>query len=156
MSELIIGNIFDSDVRWICHQVNCKKRMGSGVALQVKERYPHVYRNYMLTRPKLGDILIVPTKNGITHPSSYDEQYIINMYCQYDYGYDGKRYTNYEAFAESLEKIRDCVKNIDKSDKPKIAFPYKIGCVRGGADWNIISTMIETILKDFTIEYWKL
>lgn len=158
MSELINGNLFDTKARWICHQVNCKRRMGSGVALQVKERYPHVYRDYMLMSPVLGNLLVVPTEPDIYDyfDENYNGQFIVNMFCQDNYGYDGKRYTNYEAFAESLEKLRDFINTHDKSDIPTVAFPYKIGCDRGGADWKIISTMIETILKDFKIEYWKL
>lgn len=40
------GNVFDSDAKIICHQVNCQGVMGSGVAKEVRERYPKVYEEY--------------------------------------------------------------------------------------------------------------
>ena len=41
------GNVFDSDADIICHQVNCRSVMGSGVAKEVRERYPEVYYAYL-------------------------------------------------------------------------------------------------------------
>lgn len=46
MINIIDGNLFDSTARFIVHQVNCQGRMGSDVALQVKQRFPHVYDEY--------------------------------------------------------------------------------------------------------------
>ena len=46
MIEIIEGNLFDTDAKFICHQVNCMGKMGSGVALQVRQRFPHVYEEY--------------------------------------------------------------------------------------------------------------
>lgn len=43
------GNVFDSDAKIICHQVNCQGVMGSGVAKEVRERYPRCTRNITLT-----------------------------------------------------------------------------------------------------------
>mgnify|MGYP002570523564 FL=1 len=43
MIKIIDGDLFRSNARIIVHQVNCQKRMGSGVALQVKKKYPNVY-----------------------------------------------------------------------------------------------------------------
>ena len=43
---IINGDIFESDADAILHQVNCQGKMGSGVARQVKERYPFVYELY--------------------------------------------------------------------------------------------------------------
>lgn len=46
MIEIIEGNLFDTDAKFICHQVNCMGKMDSGVALQIKQRFPHVYEEY--------------------------------------------------------------------------------------------------------------
>lgn len=40
------GNIFDSDAKIICHQVNTYGVMGAGIAAEVKERFPEVYTEY--------------------------------------------------------------------------------------------------------------
>ena len=37
-----------------------------------------------------------------------------------------------------------------------IAMPYKIGCVRGGANWEEVHQMIENIFYDCNVELWRL
>ncbi len=60
--KIIEGDLFCSDARIIAHQVNCQGKMGSGVALQVKRKYPNVYNEYMkvCSADMLGKIQIVP------------------------------------------------------------------------------------------------
>ena len=127
------GNLLEARVNYICHQVNCQGKMGSGVARQIREKFPQVYESYMNSPMQLGDIQIVSTDNN---------KNVINMFAQEHYGYDGARYTSYDAFYSCLEKI--------KANVPfgsTIGFPYKIGCVRGGANWIVIKTMIEEVLQ---------
>ena len=40
----------------------------------------------------------------------------------------------------------------------KIAMPYKIGCDRGGANWDEVYSMMQKILDKFDthVELWKL
>ena len=100
MVEVKTGNVFDTDAKYICHQVNCKGKMASGVAKEVRERYPNVYWEYM--------------------------------------------------------NIWERSVGLGKQDNSKVAMPYKIGCVRGGADWSVVEPMIEEIFKDVHCELWKL
>ena len=37
-----------------------------------------------------------------------------------------------------------------------IAFPYKIGCGLGGANWEIIEKMIDVVFKDYGVFIYKL
>lgn len=136
------GNLLEADnVDIICHQVNCQGKMNSGIAKAIREKYPEVYKDYMMwyvTTPDtdmLGVIQYVEIDNG--------NRAVINMASQLNYGYDGKRYTNYEAFWQCLMKIRADVPN-----HFRIGFPKGIGCARGGANWNVIRTMIEEALGD--------
>lgn len=46
MIKHIKCDIFKSGADIICHQVNCQGVMGSGIAKQVREKYPVVYRDY--------------------------------------------------------------------------------------------------------------
>ena len=46
MVKVVYGNLLDSSAKYICHQVNCKGVMGSGVAKQIKEKWPSVFRRY--------------------------------------------------------------------------------------------------------------
>ena len=139
MVKFEIGNLLDAPVDYICHQVNCQGRMGSGIAKQIRERWPAVYDFYitrldMLKDKALGHTQLVPVNDG---------KVIINMFAQQYYGYDGKRYTSYDAFWACLGGIRDSVPK-----GSKIGFPWGIGCGLGGANWEVISTMIDVVLRD--------
>lgn len=53
------GNIVTGDYLIFCHQVNCKRKMGSGLARQIRNKYPEVYSEYMkIENPMLGLSLI--------------------------------------------------------------------------------------------------
>ena len=154
------GDLLDAPVDYICHQVNCQGRMGSGIAKQIKERWPVVYEQYTavfaereeeiiklcgsweqqidVSESLLGHLQQVPVSNTQT---------VINMFAQQWYGYDGKRYTSYDAFWACLGGIRDSVPK-----GSKIGFPRQIGCGLGGANWEVIMTMIEEVLaEDFEV-----
>lgn len=147
------GNLLeDSACDYICHQVNCQGAMRSSIAKSISEKWPIVsdlyYRKCAFTDNLLGNIQIVNVNN---EEIAIYPQYVINMFSQEYYGYDGKRYTSYDAFWNCLHLI--------KQEVPKdkvIGFPYKIGCVRGGANWSIIYAMIAEVLKDYEVEIWEL
>lgn len=62
MIRVIDGDLFTTDARFIVHQVNCKGVMGSGVAKQVRNKYPHVFVEYKkaCSEEMLGKIQVVP------------------------------------------------------------------------------------------------
>ena len=43
MIKIVEGNLLKAKERYICHQTNCKGMMNSGVALQIKNKYPKAY-----------------------------------------------------------------------------------------------------------------
>lgn len=143
-----------SDADYICHQVNCQGAMNSGVAKTIRGKWPIVYTTYnkvartTLSTDLLGTILTVDLNDY--EPKTWPKSpIVINMFSQEYYGYDGKRYTSYDAFDNCLQKIKEIVPK-----GSKIAFPYKIGCDRGGATWEVISMMIVTTLdSDYDIEF---
>ena len=150
-------NLLNTDADYICHQVNCQGKMNSGVAKAIRERWPINFTTYMAYYEQhtkygknylLGDILFVDLNDY--EPRTWPEEpIIINMFGQFDYGYDTKRYTSYDAFDECLQKIKHYVPK-----GKKLAFPYKIGCDRGGADWEVIFAMIKSYLdEDYNIEF---
>lgn len=151
MVEVKTGNVFDTDAKYICHQVNCKGKMASGVAKEVRERYPNVYWEYMNIWERsvgLGISLLGQAQFVKVEPN----RIIVNCFAQNNYGYDGGQYTNIKALKLALSAVAA----IAKQDNSKVAMPYKIGCVRGGADWSVVEPMIEEIFKDVHCELWKL
>lgn len=148
----IDGNLLDTDAELILHQVNCQGKMNSGVAKAIREKWPVVYEEYIKLFSK--DFFVV--KLGICQPVSIsDNQKVINMFSQDNYGYDGKMYTSYDAINTCLGKVKDyCVNNGYK----RIALPYKMCCCRGGANWGVIMALLKANFEDtdITIEIWKL
>jgi hypothetical protein len=138
--------------------------MGSGIAKQIKERWPAVYEAYLsaykdrkdeilrncssfehmpdVSETLLGTVQMVPIN---------EDQMVVNLFAQNNYGYDGKRYTSYDAFYEALETLRDTT-----LPGSSYAFPYRIGSDRGGANWKVIETMIDEVFKDREVYIYQL
>lgn len=170
MIKIVDGNIFDSKANFIVHQTNCEGVMGSGVARQVAERYPNVekeYRKYLRYCSKngiepLGTAQYVPTEvwaltmidtiknnNVIDFDTNY--QYIVNLFGQSTYG-EGLQ-TDLKAMKKAFIDIREKAQNIGAT----VAMPFKIGSVRGGANWNDVYKIIKDIFEksDVDVEIWR-
>ena len=141
----IKGDLLKTECPIIMHQVNCQGAMNSGIARQIREAFPEVYtlyKRYCDTHLyTLGATL--PVQIDKKHESRIEK--VINIFAQDKYGYDGKCYTNYEALKNALSKV--------KSFRfPQIALPYKMGCCRGGGDWNKVLNIIKKVFEDTDIE----
>ena len=161
------GDLLEADVDYICHQVNCQGKMGSGIAKSIKDKWPVVYNEYIKffedTRNRLISYhtLKIPPIDVSHHVlgqiqkievDPHNAKYVINMFAQEWYGYDRARYTSYDAFWECLHHIKE---QVPKGSS--IGFPKGIGCGLGGANWKIIETMIVEVLeKDFKVYIYEL
>lgn len=154
------GNILDSGADIICHQVNCQGAMNSGVAKAIRQKWPKVYTEYRSLAKNLSSeefcdedlswTYMLGHIQSVLIPKDKGFQIVINMFAQNGYGYDGKRYTSYDAFWSCLGEIRKSV-----APGTTIAFPARIGCMRGGANWDVILTMIKEVLgADYSVEIW--
>lgn len=144
--KVIDGDLFSTDAKYICHQVNCQGRMGSGVAKIVRNRFPEAFEQYKRACEKGVYHL------GLAQCVLSNGKVIINMFAQDKYGYDGVRYTDYDAFMKCLMEIHSAI-----PEGRTIAMPYKIGCGLGGGDWETIYAMIDRELgQDYTVELWRL
>lgn len=147
------GNVFDSDADIICHQVNCQGVMGSGVAKEVRERYPEVYAQYKyLCDINKGYPAGLLGKAQIVSIDNVFSRYIANCFGQDKYGYDGAQYTSVGALMEALIYVAEQARQFNW----KVAMPYKIGCVRGGADWDTVKKIIDVTFQGVDVELWKL
>ena len=141
MIKHIKCDIFESGADVILHQVNCQGEMNSGIAKQVKEKYPEVYNAYKKLCDEhkdnpsemLGSILGITTEIG----------YIVNIFAQENFGYDGKCYTDYDALKMCLLMLVSCTPPFGT-----VAIPYLMGCYRGGGDWNTVYQIIKDVFKN--------
>lgn len=170
MIKIVEGNIFDSKANFIVHQTNCQGVMGSGVALQVAERFPHVEKEYMKyvrhckknhIEP-LGTAQYVPNevwalimvdtmKNNNVTAFDTNYQYIVNLFGQSTYG-EGL-HTDLKAFKKALVDIRENAEKIGAT----VAMPYKIGSCRGGANWDDVYAIIKKVFEksSVNVEIWR-
>lgn len=139
MKHVKFGNILDVQEGIIVHGCNAQGVMGSGIAVQIKQRWPHVYETYAKfvadTRAKgrspLGLVVPVEAQPGL---------YIANAITQEHYGRDPtKRYVSYEA----VKKCFDVVAMMAGMDGLTVHFPL-IGAGLGNGDWAIISDIIDS------------
>jgi O-acetyl-ADP-ribose deacetylase (regulator of RNase III) len=149
MIKIVQGDVTKASENIIIHQVNCQGKMGSGVAKGIRSSFPKVYDEYMKmcewAKEKerlLGHAQVVQVG---------DNKYIVNLFSQLFYGYDGKRYTSYDALYDGFSYIAEHAKRTNKS----VAMPYLIGCGLGGGDWGIVYRIIEQIFGDYEVTLYQ-
>lgn len=71
------GDLFTCGIPAIAHGVNCQGRMGSGIAVQFRLRWPHMYEAYRRRCLKHGGL--VP---GDVMPWEYDGGVVFNLATQ--------------------------------------------------------------------------
>ena len=148
MVETKNGSLFDAPSGLICHQVNCRGVMGSGVAKIFRYMYPEAYNEYVQVCAKnvppdiLGTCLI--TNNTVC------------MFAQEDYSSNRHvRSTEYWAFRDCCIYIVSYLRKNNMRDTI-INMPYRIGCGLGGGDWDRIYNILTEEFEDFHVILWKL
>ena len=151
------GDILKSSQAMICHQVNCFGVMGGGLALQIKNMYPDVYKEYkQLCDTKNSDSFkgrtqfcsvihnetkLLTAQDRLPITESYSVKYIANMFSQYNYGTE-KKHTNYDW-------LQRCLKEVWRFAYDhriyQVAIPYKIGCGLAGGDWDFVRYIIDDL-----------
>lgn len=147
------GDLLTSSAQVILHQVNCQGAMNSGVAKAIRTKWPGVYVAYQYycdtkvdKDSLLGEALMVEMEPG---------RYIANLFGQGHYGYDGKRYTSYDAVCSGLGEAKNFIL---QNGLTSLALPWHMSSDRGGADWDVILALVNSVFKDteVIIEIWKL
>jgi O-acetyl-ADP-ribose deacetylase (regulator of RNase III) len=142
ITKYIVGDITQTELKYIAHGVNCQNKMGSGVARALYEKFPQIkeeYHNYM-NENGWDEYL------GSTQMVQSGDKYIFNCWTQEFYGYDGKRYVNYAAISKCFNDIVGIISgNI-------LAIP-KIGCGLAGGDWKFVEQLINDTVGD-DLEIW--
>lgn len=149
MIEIINNDIFkQKDIEVIIHQANCFCTMKSGIAKTISEVYPEAVEEDLKTirgdKSKLGTYTHVVCYDG------FKNTIIVNMYSQYDYGYDKKIYTDIYHMKCALIHIFYRFRNYT------IGIPYGIGCGLGGESWDNVYKVIEDCHNEIFKNYPEL
>ena len=158
MIKTINCDILESGADIICHQVNCQGVMGSGLAKQLKERYPRMYEEYVAhckwnkdhhTTP-LGSIVAyweLPYWSSLLNGLPPGPPAVVGLYGQNYYGID-KQHTDYKALESSLWTFYN-IFCTDAQYYPSVAIPYGLGCGLGGGDWEVVHKIICDVFDEY-------
>lgn len=140
MIKLIYSDLLTSDADIIAHQVNCLGLMGTGLALQIRNKYPRVFERYRMfckqnnfSRTLLGKVQVIET-NG---------KFIANVFAQYSVSRNLVM-TNYSALRTAMQGLHDVAKKRNLS----IAVPYNLGCGNAGGNWHTVLSILQKIFND--------
>ena len=145
MIKFIKGDLFSSNCQALVNTVNCLGVMGKGIALQVKNKYPEMYKEYKQFC-KEGKL-----KVGSLHfyklPS---ERLIVNFPTKIHWINPSK--------IEYIEAgLNTFVSSYKELGITSIAFP-KLGCNNGGLDWGIVKDVMVKYLsrcEDLYVEIYE-
>lgn len=129
--KIIEQDILSIEKGIICHQINCCGVMGAGLALNIKNKWPKVYKEFLSKKFQLGDAQFVNVDDNL---------WVANLAGQDHFGHNG-RFTNNIAFGKALTKAVDLSLLLELP----LYIPYNIGCGYGGGDWKEISCIIDNI-----------
>lgn len=145
------GDVLNTNIKIIAHQVNCKGVMGGGLAKQIKDTYPNVFKEYKnfiqdYQECNYGES---PLGTVCTYRIGFD-RYIWNVFGQENYGTD-KCYTDYDAVKKAFTKaigMWRCEEHCNWENQIPIAIPCYFGCGLGGGDWSVMKGVLEEIERE--------
>lgn len=151
--DIINGNILVSGKDIIVQQVNCRGKMGSGLAKSIMDRYDNVRPAYLAfhqQQKKKGlqdeDLL------GMVHyVDTYDGTVIANIFGQVDIRknqYDTTVYTKKDALLKGIQSVKEKAEQHGFS----VAIPTYIGCGLAGGNWDEIRPAIESIFSGSSVD----
>lgn len=134
------------DIDAFVHQANCFHTMGAGIAKQIKEKYPEMYKAD-IAHGRSGDM----TRLGkFSWAKCHDGKIGYNLYSQYNFG-GWKRNTNYEAVANGLTAV---VNHAIVQGVTRLGLPKNMGCTLGGGSWPVVRAIIDSVVAEFTIDVY--
>lgn len=137
-----IGDILSAERGIIVHGCNSQGVMGSGIAVQIKNKWPRcyeIYRDFCNGEPDKKNLLgsVVP----YAVPDS--ELVIVNAITQLNFGKDGKKYVSYSAVLNAFKMVAESA----KFSQLPVHYPL-IGAGLGGGDWAVISEIIDSAFAE--------
>ena len=135
--EYRVGNLLDTEAKYIVHGCNSKGIMGSGVALAIRNKWPSVFWDYKQEYDNHG--LYLGTN---IYSDTDDGKVIVNAITQKNFGRDSAvTYVSYAAIMSCMLDIeRDMLRTGEEIQE--IAMPL-IGAGLANGKWDFIAPRIE-------------
>ena len=134
----------------ILHGCNAQGVMGSGVAQQLRAKYPDIYMDYQESlwamcigkQNPLGQVVFSWVGPDL---------YVANAITQEFYGRDGRQYVDYLALEQAIDKT---VGFANRKNLP-VHVPYLIGAGKGGGSEKTILDIFLKYSYNIIFHYWK-
>ena len=124
--QFINGDITDIKFGFVCHQVNCQGKMGAGVALAIRKKWPTAYSEYTFAHSKkelqLGNVIFATVSPDLC---------IAHLCGQDTYGYNGIL-TNYDALHKTIYHVSE----VRNEAIERIHVPIPIYFPKGDGKWT--------------------
>lgn len=143
------GNCLDVPNGVLVHGCNSHGVMGSGIAKEVKARFPGAFKVYVDAYVEATNIGLPGLPLGtFTDYEITPTKVIVNAVTQQDYGREpGHVYVDYVALGQAFQRIADDPYLMSIMSIHGIHFPL-IGCGLANGDWNVVGALIDNIIPD--------
>lgn len=125
--KFISGDLFQSDAQTIGHGCNCRGRMGAGIAVEFKRRYPVMFQEYR-RRCHKGEF-----RPGDVYLYKDAAPWVLNLATQD---------SSHRATLKYIDLcLQNFVENYQEWGVTSIALP-RIGAGLGGLDWDDVKALL--------------
>ncbi len=136
------GNLLEDSAEVYVNTVNTVGVMGKGIALQFKQAFPDVFKQYAKDcksgNVQVGKMHVVPVES-LTNPL-----FIIHFPTK-------KHWRNPSKLTYIQDGLRDLVKVVQELDVKSIALP-PLGCGNGGLEWSVVRPLIIDAFEDVSVD----
>lgn len=144
MIREVSGDILLSGAKAIAHGVAPNDDFHQGLALQLRERMPALYKDFrhfcQTQHPKPG---------GLWTWMSSDGHYIVNLFTQ-DAAYDHGSKPGHATLSQVNHTLHALRNFAQKEKLASLALP-RLGCGVGGLNWDEVKPLIEKQLGDLDV-----
>ena len=138
IEKVLIGNLFETNAQTLVNTVNCVGVMGKGIALEFKQRFPEMYKDYVercnRKQVRLGEPYIF---------RSLFPPHIINFPTKDHW--------------RSVSRLSDIVRGLAYLEEhyldwgvTSLAVP-PLGCGSGGLEWKIVGPTLARYLQQLDV-----
>lgn len=138
----------------IVHGCNAQGVMGSGVAKQLRAKYPTIFEDYLDELHTMSEKKVVPLGQVVWSDIPGNASLVIaNAITQEFYGRDSRKYVSYDALDLAMARVADVARRAGDH----IHIPYLIGAGLGGGTAEIIIEIIRAHTKNLVVNFhhWK-
>ena len=141
------GDLLLGPEKYIVHGCNAQGGMGTGIALQIKQKYPEVFDVYRSAYEEHNQLFLGDTIPAVAE----DGKVVFNCITQDRYGRNKSIvYVDYDAVRKCLIEVNNTIRDnnsIRLNHHTEVAMP-KIGCGLANGDWAVVEAIINEVMID--------